>query len=50
MGEHVISDSDRETLTKKFEDLEENEIGKGVHEKYHHLLEELETKMNINHS
>ncbi len=50
MGEHVISDSDRETLTKKFEDREENEIGKGVHEKYHHLLEELETKMNINHS
>ncbi len=48
MGNRVISDSDREALIERFEELEEKEIGKGVHEKYHLLVEELEAKLNLN--
>ncbi len=47
MGNRVISDSDREALIERFEELEEKEIGKGVHEKYHRLVEELEAKLNL---
>lgn len=47
MGNRVLSDNDRESLANRFEEIEESEIGKGIHEKYHHLVEELEKRMKI---
>jgi hemerythrin-like domain-containing protein len=44
MGNRALSDSDRETLNKKFEAIEISKVGKGVHEKYHHLVEDLENR------
>lgn len=48
MGEGLISNEVRIKLMKDFEDLEEREIGKGIHERYYHLIEGLERELGIN--
>jgi hemerythrin-like domain-containing protein len=40
---HLPEEIQRET-TKKFEKVEKEEVGEGVHQKYHNLVEELEKK------
>ncbi len=42
MADMHLSDKEQKRLIKEFEKIEEEKIGKGVHEKYHHLVEELE--------
>lgn len=42
MGDQRISGSDDEQLVKDFDAIEENEMGPGVHEKYHAMIERLE--------
>ena len=40
MGNRLISEQDRKTLSKEFEEIEEKEIGREIHSQYHHLVEE----------
>ncbi len=47
MANRVLNEADRKKLVSEFDRIEEKEIGKGVHEKYHHLVEELENRANI---
>lgn len=37
----VLSDEDNQRLKEGFDDIEEQKIGPGVHEEYHHLLDSL---------
>lgn len=41
MADMHLGDEDQKDLLEKFEELEENIIGKGKHEEYHRLLERL---------
>jgi len=41
MADSLLSEEIQETLFVKFEELEEKRIGKGVHERFHTLLDEL---------
>lgn len=47
MGNRVLTEADRKKLAIRFEEIEEKEIGEGVHEEYHHMVEGLETRMGI---
>ena len=47
MANRVLNDADRKKLDSQFERIEEKEIGEGVHEKYHHRVEELESSAGI---
>ncbi len=49
MGNRVMSDADRKTLLEKFEEVETKEMGQGVHERYHHIIEDLEGKTGHRH-
>lgn len=44
MAEQVLSETEDEQLTKLFERQEIEEIGEGVHERYHQLVHELEAE------
>jgi len=41
MADQMFNDADQQDLLDKFADVEKNEIGEGVHEKYHKLAHEL---------
>ena len=41
MADRILSPDDRADLAREFERIEAEEIGKGVHEKYHRLAHEL---------
>jgi len=47
MGDRFITDEDRRRLLERFEEIERKEIGEGVHEHYHHLVEELEGEVGV---
>ena len=42
MGDRVISPEDDQWLVDQFEDIEEHEIGPGVHEKFHAMIDKLD--------
>jgi len=42
MGDRLITEADDQMLVKQFDDIEEHELGPGVHEKYHAMIERLE--------
>ena len=44
MGDRVLSQDVQAKLAEGFEKIEEERIGKGTHERFHRLLEELEEK------
>ncbi len=46
MANQVFSQEDQQHLHQEFERVEK-EMGAGVHEKYHHLVEELEKQMGL---
>lgn len=45
-AEKVLSDEKQKILERGFEDIEEEQIGSGIHEKLHELLAELNRKYN----
>jgi len=47
MANQILSEQDQQNLQREFERVENDVIGKGVHEKYHHLVEELEKQMGL---
>lgn len=42
MGDKLLSQADDQMLIKQFDDIEEQEMGPGVHEKYHAMIDKLE--------
>ena len=42
MGDRVMSEEDDRRLVAEFDEVEENEMGPGVHEKYHAMMDKLE--------
>ncbi len=44
MADKVLDEEKQEEINKQFLNIEENVVGKGVHEKYHRLIHELEGK------
>jgi len=49
MGNRLLSNADRKKLISRFEEIETEDIGEGVHEKYHHLIEDLENRIGLAH-
>jgi len=47
MANQILSEEDQQNLQREFERVENDVVGKGVHEKYHHLVEELEKQMGF---
>lgn len=47
MAESILKPCEQKQLYEKFETLEEEEIGAGVHEKFHHLIHELAHKYQL---
>ena len=41
MADQVLSEADRAGLLERFEAVEQEKMGEGVHSCYHHLAEEL---------
>lgn len=44
MAQRVLSEEDNDRLAKGFDEVEENKIGPGVHERYHQMLDSLEER------
>jgi len=44
MANQILTKDDQEELLKGFEEVEEKVMGQGVHERYHHMIEEWEKK------
>lgn len=44
LADQLLTDEDQERLEKAFAEVEEKIMGPGVHEKYHAMIEEWETK------
>lgn len=44
MAEQVLTETEDEQLVERFERHEREQIGEGVHERYHHLVHELEAE------
>ncbi len=44
MANQILTKEDQEELAKGFEEVEENVMGPGVHERYHHMIDEWEKK------
>jgi hemerythrin-like domain-containing protein len=44
LANQILTEEDQEELERGFEDVERNVMGPGVHEKYHHMIEEWEKK------
>lgn len=42
MGDRLLSKADDQMLVKQFDDIEEQEMGPGVQEKYHEMIDKLE--------
>ncbi len=47
MSDRVLSEEDQRQLVERFEEIEREEIGVGVHEKYHGMIDDLEVEMGI---
>jgi len=47
MADRVLSPADQTELERRFEQIESERMGPGVHERYHHLLDELEREMGL---
>lgn len=47
MAEQVLTGRDDEQLTERFDRHEREHIGEGVHERYHHLVHELEAEFLV---
>ncbi len=47
MAEEILSPEDHAALTQRFEQLEEEVVGPGVHEQYHQMLDNLATEMGV---
>ncbi|NOY57840.1 MAG: hemerythrin, partial [Calditrichaeota bacterium] len=47
MANQILSEEDQQNLQREFERVENDVVGKGVHEKYHRLVEELEKQMGL---
>lgn len=45
LADEILEKEDKEELEKGFEDVEEKVMGPGVHERYHHMIEEWERKL-----
>lgn len=45
IADRVLSETDQAGLLERFETVEQEEMGEGVHERYHHLVEDLEGMM-----
>jgi hemerythrin-like domain-containing protein len=46
MADSRLSEADQKELAERFEQVEREEIGEGVHERYHRMIEELERELN----
>jgi hemerythrin-like domain-containing protein len=44
MGDRAISEADDQLLVKQFDEVEEQEMGPGVHERYHEMIDKLEAE------
>jgi hemerythrin-like domain-containing protein len=44
LANQILDEEDQKELEKGFEEVEERVMGPGVHEKYHHMIEEWEEK------
>jgi hemerythrin-like domain-containing protein len=44
MANQILTKEDQEELAKGFEEVEENVMGPGAHERYHHMIDEWEKK------
>ncbi|MFA0758190.1 MAG: hypothetical protein NOOUEUKL_000848, partial [Candidatus Fervidibacter sp.] len=49
MAQQVLTEADDATLVERFERHEREQIGEGVHERYHHLVHELEEELQSSH-
>jgi hemerythrin-like domain-containing protein len=47
MGNRLLTETDRKVLTDRFEEIEKKDIGEGVQEIYHQLIDDLETKTRL---
>lgn len=47
MGDRVLTSEDQQQLVEEFEEIERKEMGEGVHERYHAVLDELEREMGL---
>jgi len=47
MSDRVLTGDDQKGLVERFEEIEREEIGEGVHEQYHGMLDRLEREMGI---
>jgi len=45
LANQILDKEDQKELEKGFEEVEEKVMGPGVHEKYHHMIEEWEEKL-----
>ena len=45
MANQILTSGDQKELEKGFEQVEEKIMGRGVHERYHHMIEEWEEKL-----
>jgi hemerythrin-like domain-containing protein len=46
MGGRLLSEDEKEGLLRRFEVVEKEEMGEGVHEKYINLIKELERRLS----
>jgi hemerythrin-like domain-containing protein len=47
MADRVLSPADQQDLTQKFQQVETEIMGPGVHERYHQLLDDLERELGL---
>jgi len=47
MADRVLSPADQTELERRFEQIESERMGPGVHERYHQLLDDLEREMGL---
>ena len=47
MADRVLSPDDQQELEQRFEEIETNVMGPGVHERYHRLLDDLERELGL---
>ncbi|MGE5623751.1 MAG: hemerythrin domain-containing protein [Methanocella sp.] len=49
LADRVLSEAEQEALAETFDRVEAEEMGEGVHERYHHLVHELEHQVMAEH-
>ena len=47
MSDRALSEEEQRGLVERFEEIEREEVGEGVHEKYHEMIDELEREMGL---